>query len=161
MVVYKVIGKFDDFYFIFLDRRVTDRSSESFYEPPAANISCSDARQYLPGCCAFLGWGELFPAALGDIVTHSAPSVFSLSDDNVDSFSVRIEQKITHDPSHFIQGLFISGDSVFEETGRYGESKLIRYHLNRASNSLEVIWRKALARYEFGGGITMLNNVLY
>ena len=74
---------------------------------------------------------------------------------------MRIEQKITHDPSHFIRGLFISGDSVFEGTGRYGESKLIRYHLNRASNSLEVIWRKALARNEFGEGITILNNVLY
>ena len=74
---------------------------------------------------------------------------------------MRIEQKITHDPSHFIRGLFISGDSVFEGTGRYGESKLIRYHLNRASNSLEVIGRKALARNEFGEGITILNNVLY
>ena len=102
---------------------------------------------------AVLGRGELFPVALGNIVDHSAPSFLSLPDDSVDSFSVRIEQKITHDPSHFIQGLFISGDSVFEETGRYGESKLIRYHLNRASNSLEVIWRKALAGYEFGGAL--------
>jgi glutamine cyclotransferase len=110
---------------------------------------------------AVLGRGELFPVALGDVVTHSAPSFLALPDDSVASFSVRIEQKIAHDPSHFVQGLFISGDSVFEGTGRYGESKLIRYHLNRASNSLEVIWRKALASNEFGEGITTLNNVLY
>ena len=110
---------------------------------------------------AVLGRGELFPVVLGAIVTHSAPSVLSLTDDSVDSFSVPIEQKITHDPSHFVEGLFISVDSVFEGTGRYGESKLIRYHLNRASNSLEVIWRKALARNEFGEGITILNNALY
>ena len=64
---------------------------------------------------AVLGRGELFPVALGDIVTHPAPSFLSLPDDSVDSFSVRIEQKITHDPSHFIQGLFISGDSVLRE----------------------------------------------
>ena len=119
------------------------------------------ARNILLVIVVFLGRGELFPIVLGDIVIHSAPTFLSVPDDSIDSFLARIEQKIAHDPSHFVQGLHISGDSVFEGTGRYGESKLIRYHLNRASNSLEVIWRKALARNEFGEGITILNNVLY
>jgi len=87
--------------------------------------------------------------------------LLSSTDSTVASFSVRIVRKIAHDPKHFVQGLQIVGDSLYEGTGLYGESELIRYRFNREAGVLNPTWRKPLAADEFGEGIAMLGDVLY
>ena len=105
--------------------------------------------------------GDLRHLWQGYVTVPSTTALLSSTDSTVASFSVRIVRKIAHDQKHFVQGLQIVGDSLYEGTGLYGESELIRYHFNRETGALNPIWRKPLAADEFGEGIAMLGDVLY
>ena len=104
---------------------------------------------------------DLYHLWQGYVTAPATTALLSSTDSTVASFSVRIVRKITHDPKHFVQGLQIVGDSLYEGTGLYGESELIRYRFNREAGVLNPIWRKPLAADEFGEGIAMLGDVLY
>ena len=105
--------------------------------------------------------GDLRHLWQGYVTVPSTTALLSSTDSTVASFSVQIVRKIAHDQKHFVQGLQIVGDSLYEGTGLYGESELIRYHFNREAGVLNPIWRKPLAADEFGEGIAMLGDVLY
>tara|TARA_Y100000310_G_scaffold342656_1_gene446798 strand:- start:308 stop:1156 length:849 start_codon:yes stop_codon:yes gene_type:complete len=105
--------------------------------------------------------GDLYHLWQGYVTVPATTELLSSTDSAVASFSVRIVRKIAHDPKHFVQGLQIVGDSLYEGTGLYGKSELIRYRFNREAGALNPIWRKALAADEFGEGIAMLGDVLY
>jgi len=105
--------------------------------------------------------GDLCNLWRGYVTAPSTTALLSSTGSAVTSFSAQIVRKIAHDPKHFVQGLQIVGDSLYEGTGRYGVSELIRYHFNREAGVLKPIWRKALGADEFGEGIAMLGDVLY
>ena len=104
---------------------------------------------------------DLYHLWQGYVTVPATTALLSSTDSTVASFSVRIVRKIAHDPRHFVQGLQIVGDSLYEGTGLYGQSELIRYRFNREAGGLNPIWRKPLAADEFGEGIAMLGDVLY
>ena len=43
-------------------------------------------------------------------------------DDSAPVKSVRVVNTFPHDPTAFVQGLVVEGETLFEGTGRYGES---------------------------------------
>ena len=88
-------------------------------------------------------------------------SLFAATTDGVDFFEVKILQRIPHNPKYFVQGLQLDGDILWEGTGRYGESKLIKHRFNRTRGILEPVYEKALSSDDFGEGLAVLDNVLY
>ena len=88
-------------------------------------------------------------------------SLFPGKTDGIDFFEVKILQRIPHNPEHFVQGLQVDGDILWEGTGRYGESKLIKHRFNRTRGILEPVYEKALSSDDFGEGLAVLDNVLY
>jgi len=68
----------------------------------------------------------------------------------------KIQNSISHNSNHFTQGLVFSDSSIFESTGLFGESKLIKYNLNYLA--LDSI---ILPIDYFGEGVTILNNKIY
>ena len=94
---------------------------------------------------------------------HATAQAFLLAGktDSVDFFEVKILQRIPHNPKHFVQGLQLDGDILWEGTGLYGESKLIKHRLDRTDETLEPLYERALSSDDFGEGITVLNDTLY
>ena len=88
-------------------------------------------------------------------------SLFAATTDGVDFFEVKILQRIPHNPKHFVQGLQLDGDILWEGTGLYGESKLAKHRLNRTDGTLELLYERALFSDDFGEGIAVLNDTLY
>ena len=80
---------------------------------------------------------------------------------SIDFFEAKILQRIPHNPKHFVQGLQLDGDILWEGTGLYGASKLAKHRLNRTDGTLELLYEKALSSDDFGEGITVLNDTLY
>ena len=62
-----------------------------------------------------------------------------------------------HNPSSFTEGLEWHDSTLYESTGEYGESKLLRVDL-KTGKSLQQI---NLAKEFFGEGITVINGKLY
>jgi glutaminyl-peptide cyclotransferase len=69
----------------------------------------------------------------------------------------RVLATFPHDPRDFCQGIVIEGETVYEGTGRYGNSLLKRYTLNSNQPELQV----ALHPNYFGEGIAIFGRSLY
>ena len=62
-----------------------------------------------------------------------------------------------HNDAAFTQGLFISDGSLYESTGKYGESRLLKTNLETG----EAVQTLALSHQVFGEGSTLLNGKIY
>ena len=114
----------------------------------------------IPAISVDLSRGDLsHPWLYGHATTRT--SLFAATTDGVDFFEVKILQRIPHNPKHFVQGLQLDGDILWEGTGLYGASKLIKQRFNRTVGTLEPLYEKALSSDDFGEGITVLNDTLY
>ncbi|RED99438.1 glutaminyl-peptide cyclotransferase [Marinoscillum furvescens] len=65
----------------------------------------------------------------GQKETHYARLTF-LSDVAPIKYTYEIVKELNHDPTAYTQGLFFSGDTLFESTGREGQSRLIKKRLD-------------------------------
>jgi len=94
---------------------------------------------------------------------HATAQAFLLAETtgSIDFFEAKILQRIPHNPKHFVQGLQLDGDILWEGTGLYGESKLAKHRLNRTDGTLELLYERALSSDDFGEGIAVLNDTLY
>lgn len=72
-------------------------------------------------------------------------------------FEYKIVGSHPHSADYFTQGLELSEGIVYESTGQYGKSKLIKYSLSNGS----IIGEKKLSRRHFGEGLTILGNRVY
>lgn len=64
----------------------------------------------------------------GQKETHYARLIF-LSDVAPAAYTYEVVNELTHDATAYTQGLFFSGDTLFESTGREGQSRLIKKNL--------------------------------
>lgn len=72
-------------------------------------------------------------------------------------WSYRIVKRFPHDTSYFTEGLTFQGGLVYESTGGYGASKLVRYALgSHKPDRLHELDKKY-----FGEGIALLGDTLY
>lgn len=71
-------------------------------------------------------------------------------DSGPDQYQYKVRNVYPHDPKAFTEGLIADHGSLYESTGRYGESEVRRVDVH----SGEVIQRKALDAQHFGEGIT-------
>ena len=94
---------------------------------------------------------------------HATAQAFLLTGTtgSIDFFEAKILQRILHNPKHFVQGLQLDGDILWEGTGLYGESKLAKHRLNRTDGTLELLYERELSAEVFGEGIAVLNDTLY
>jgi glutamine cyclotransferase len=76
-------------------------------------------------------------------------------------YSARIVERVPHDPEVFSQGITFDGESLWESSGRYGQSKLLRYRFDRPIRFFETSWTHTLAPDEFAEGLTILDGMLY
>ncbi len=113
------------------------------------------------GIGAYLFRGHISYLWLQSVTVPRMNSLFVTQADGVDVFEARIVQKIAHNPKHFVQGLQFDGDILWEGTGLYGESKLIKQRFNRTAGTLEPLYEKALSSDDFGEGLAVLNETLY
>ena len=113
------------------------------------------------GIGAYLFRGHISYLWLQSVTVPRMNSLFVTQADGVDVFEARIVQKIAHNPTHFVQGLQFDGDILWEGTGLYGESKLIKQRFNRTAGTLELLYEKALSSDDFGEGLAVLNDTLY
>ena len=110
--------------------------------------------------CIDLSRGDLSHSWLYGYAT-ARTSLLAGKTDSVDFFEVKILQRIPHNPKHFVQGLQLDGDILWEGTGLYGESKLIKHRLDRTVGTLELLYERELSSNDFGEGIAVLNDTLY
>jgi glutamine cyclotransferase len=75
----------------------------------------------------------------------------------VEQFSYRVISSKPQDRSHFVQGLQIVDDYLYVSTGRYGESRLLRYHWPDQTLDQE----RPLDPRLFGEGVTVLGDRVY
>ena len=113
------------------------------------------------GIGAYLFRGHISYLWLQNVTVPRMNSLLAAQADGVDVFEARIVQKIAHNPTHFVQGLQFDGDILWEGTGLYGESKLIKQRFNRTAGTLEPLYEKALSSDDFGEGLAVLNETLY
>ena len=88
-------------------------------------------------------------------------SLFAVQTDGVDIFEARVVRRIPHNRKHFVQGLQFDGDMLWEGTGLYGQSKLIKYRFDRAAGIVESVYETALPADIFGEGLAVLKGILY
>ena len=113
------------------------------------------------GIGAYLFRGHISYLWLQSVTVPRMNSLFVTQTDGVDVFEARIVQKIPHNPKHFVQGLQFDGDILWEGTGLYGESKLIKQRFNRTAGTLELLYEKALSSDDFGEGLAVLDDMLF
>ena len=113
------------------------------------------------GIGAYLFRGHISYLWLQSVTVPRMNSLFVTQADGVDVFEARIVQKIPHNPKHFVQGLQFDGDILWEGTGLYGESKLIKQRFNRTAGALELLYEKALSSDDFGEGLAVLDDMLF
>ena len=110
---------------------------------------------------AYLFRGHISYLWLQNVTVPRMNSLLAAQADGVDVFEARIVQKIAHNPKYFVQGLQFDGDILWEGTGLYGESKLIKQRFNRTAGTLELLYEKALSSDDFGEGLAVLDDMLY
>lgn len=71
--------------------------------------------------------------------------------------SFTLINKYPHDPESFTQGLLLKDGYVYEGTGNYGQSKIMKLDLRTG----EVLKQRELSADYFGEGITIFNDKLY
>jgi len=88
------------------------------------------------------------------LLSFSLYIAFSFGDDNhlpTKTYSYRIKNTYPHSRSFFTQGLFYDSDFLYESTGLYGHSKILKKTLESPNPTLV----KNLGRKFFGEGITL------
>ncbi|MGB1774382.1 MAG: glutaminyl-peptide cyclotransferase [Arenicellales bacterium] len=113
------------------------------------------------GIGAYLFRGHISYLWLQNVTVPRMNSLLAAQADGVDVFEARIVQKIAHNPKYFVQGLQFDGDILWEGTGLYGESKLIKQRFNRTAGTLEPLYEKALSSDDFGEGLAVLDDMLF
>ena len=73
----------------------------------------------------------------------------------------RILRRIPHDTNHFVQGLQIVDDVLYEGTGLRGQSAMMKYAFNARLGTLDLLWRHELASDQFGEGVTVVGDTIY
>jgi len=73
------------------------------------------------------------------------------------SFNYQIQKTYPHDTSSFTQGLIFYKGSMYEGTGEYGTSKLLKVDIP-TGKALQAI---SLDKKYFGEGVTILNDTIY
>lgn len=74
-----------------------------------------------------------------------------------ENISYSIIKVYPHDTGSFTQGLVVYNGSMYEGTGEYGRSKLLKVNLATGKPEKEI----ALDKKYFGEGITILNDTIY
>ena len=110
---------------------------------------------------AYLFRGHISYLWLQNVTVPRMNSLLAAQADGVDVFEARIVQKIAHNPKYFVQGLQFDGDILWEGTGLYGESMLIKQRFNRTAGTLEPLYEKALSSDDFGEGLAVLDDMLF
>ncbi len=72
-------------------------------------------------------------------------------------YGYEIVNSYPHSTRNFTQGLELLEDTVYESTGQYGKSRLLKYRLNNGS----ILKEKKLSRRHFGEGLTILDSKIY
>ena len=70
---------------------------------------------------------------------------------------VKVLKEYAHNSNDYTQGLFFDGDTLFESTGLYGESRVKKYLIGNEGILQDVLINERL----FGEGITLLDNHIY
>ena len=94
------------------------------------------------GIGAYLFRGHISYLWLQNVTVPRMNSLLAAQADGVEVFEATIVQKIAHNPKHFVQGLQFDGDILWEGTGLYGESKLIKQRFNWTAGTLEPLTRR-------------------
>ena len=113
------------------------------------------------GMGAYVFRGHISYLWVQSVTVPQMNSLFAVQPDGIDFLKARIVQKIPHNPKYFVQGLQFDGDILWEGTGLYGESKLIKQRFHRTAGTLEPLYEKALSSDDFGEGLAVLNDMLY
>jgi len=74
-----------------------------------------------------------------------------------DTLNYIIRKTLPHDTSAFTEGLLIHKGSLYESTGEYGKSKLLKINLNSGKMERQI----DLEKKYFGEGIVILNDTIY
>lgn len=82
-----------------------------------------------------------------DVVSSTVPT----------QYKVTVLNKYWHNPNSFIQGLFYRDGFLYEGTGQFGESKLLKNDIS-TGKSVSAI---DIERDQFGEGITFFNDKIY
>ncbi|NQZ13152.1 MAG: glutaminyl-peptide cyclotransferase, partial [Algicola sp.] len=69
----------------------------------------------------------------------------------------RVLASLPHDVKNFTQGLVIDDNHLYESTGHYGKSKVIKSQLNTG----KILKQKSLEEQYFGEGLTLWGDKLY
>ena len=72
-------------------------------------------------------------------------------------YDYKVINSYPHSTKYFTQGLVISEGIVYESTGQYGKSKLIKY----TPKNGEILKQRKLSGRYFGEGLTILDNKIY
>lgn len=80
-----------------------------------------------------------------------------LSQKTIPVYGFKILRSLPHESSSYTEGLVVDGDSLYEGTGRYGRSSLMRKELSsgKVAQSLDLDPR------EFGEGVTVMGDRVY
>lgn len=105
--------------------------------------------------CLFLV-GLAAPTQLLAEATHT-PSSFTTKPAALPIWQYTLLRTIPREKNHFTEGLVFAGNTLFESTGHYGESRLHAYN----ANDLAPLKQVDLPANRFGEGITVLRNKLY
>ena len=73
------------------------------------------------------------------------------------AFHYEVINTYPHDRSYFTQGLEVINNIVYESTGLYGASRLVKYRLGDS----KALQQQELPNRYFGEGLTVLNNKIY
>lgn len=107
----------------------------------------------LCGCYATnIKQGEKAPKNLGQACREEI-----LSQDTIPVFTYKIIKTYPHDVTSYTEGLQIHDGYLYEGTGRYGQSRLLKIDLETG----KVIQQKKLSPRYFGEGITVFQDQIY
>ncbi len=98
-----------------------------------------------------------FMAACNDNDTSSSPASNITSPDAPKPIGYSILKTYPHDTSSFTQGLVIYNGNMYEGTGEYGHSNLLKIDLATG----KILQRASLDAKYFGEGITILRDTIY
>jgi len=113
------------------------------------------------GIGAYVFRGHISHLWLQTVTVPRMNSLLSMQTDGVEFYEAKIVQRIPHNPKNFVQGLQFDGDVLWEGTGLYGESKLIKRRFDRTAGTLEPVYETVLSADDFGEGLAVLKETLY
>ncbi len=75
----------------------------------------------------------------------------------VEQFRINVLERKAQDPTHYVQGLEIHDGLLYVSTGRYGQSRLLRYDLASGERQVD----RRLNPRLFGEGLTLFGDRIY